>query len=71
MLKVKDILEKLKDFDLEDQVFIPHAFNNKAVDFPSILKSVTVDIDGTYYLGDLTKDFPGTPLKKGCLIDYF
>lgn len=71
MIKVKELLEILSTIDPEMNIVLPHLYNEKAVDYPCAIKIVTIDIDGTYYLGDLRKDFRGDNLKIGCMIDYY
>ncbi|HMZ92916.1 MAG TPA: hypothetical protein PLJ37_00655 [Chitinophagales bacterium] len=52
-------------------IVIPHLCIDRAVDYPSAVKIVTVDIDNNYYLGDLRNDFRGDNLKIACMIDYY
>ncbi|HMV01611.1 MAG TPA: hypothetical protein PKE67_01075 [Chitinophagales bacterium] len=71
MIKVKNLLKILREVDPEMDIVIPHLCIDRAVDYPSAVKIVTVDIDNNYYLGDLRNDFRGDNLKIACMIDYY
>ena len=69
-MKVNELINKLKELDPLLEVFIPHPIlSDRLAVNPNQLTIVTVDSDGSYYLGDIRSYIKESDLKLGCFIE--